>query len=352
MPINNTSLIALSAQETQDSLNMLHHSTNVDFQRVPLSGYAELGRKINSGKNLKLFTHSPTGMPTGLAGLYTTKFGQIAIPVIYNCVNNPFVNQSFQSIATLHPLISYCGDAISRYCLFRYQLNFYQQFEQAADICFADFKTILQTRQFSSMLTSWQSAYRSSRNQINRFFEETLNTSPKFEVHSIIVKQKKSSDFVPQFNLHTFEEYDSNQILEELSKPIIQTIWNTRSQNNVIGILSKDEIDVTGNHSKRLIFFVKKEFSDITLLTQSKLYQAIEPFFEDAPSSHIYYGTMPTMNVTTAPLFQNQHLNYYDLNQIGVTARLNTLKAHLYGTDYWMRVNGRQATVKIERQCS
>lgn len=352
MPINNTPIIALTAQETLDSLNMLHHSTNANIQRVPLSGYSELGRKINSGKNLKMFTHSPTGMPTGLAGLYTTKFGQIAIPVIYNCVNNPFVNQSFQKIATLHPLVSSLGEKIIQYGLFNYTFQYYQQFEQVADICFADFKTILQTRQFSSMLTSWQSAYRSSRNQINSFFEEILNTSPKFEVHSIVVQQKKSSNFAPQFNLHTFEQYDSNQILEELSKPIIQNVWNTRSQNNVIGILSKDEIDVTGNHSKRLIFFVKREFSDITLLTQSKLYQVIEPFFEETPSYHIYYGILPTMNVTTAPLFQNQHLNYYDLNQIGVTSRLNTLKAHLYGTDYWIRVNCQQATVKIERRCN
>ena len=51
------------------------------------------------------------------------------------------------------------------------------------------------------------------------------------------------------------------------------------------------------------------------------------------------------MNAGVAPMFQGQHLNYYDLNQSGIAPRLNRLKAHLYGTDYWMRVDGDRATV-------
>jgi hypothetical protein len=58
------------------------------------------------------------------------------------------------------------------------------------------------------------------------------------------------------------------------------------------------------------------------------------------------------MNAGIAPMSQGQHLNYYNLNQSGIAPKLCRLKAHLYGTDYWMRVEGDKSTVRIEHQYS
>jgi hypothetical protein len=78
MPIHARDI--LTAQEQFDSLEMLNHVTKAGnrgftnypphIQPVALSMYNTMAKKIRSAKNLKIFTHQPTGMPTGFL-IYT-----------------------------------------------------------------------------------------------------------------------------------------------------------------------------------------------------------------------------------------------------------------------------------------
>ncbi|ELW86764.1 hypothetical protein [Acinetobacter baumannii] len=163
-----------------------------------------------------------------------------------------------------------------------------------------------------------------------------------------LVQLKTASGRMPQFGDEQFKDQTENEMLADLVKPIIKAVWLNKDSNDVIGILSKNEIDIVGDISKRLIFFVKKEFTDIDDWADSQLFQSLSPFFENTITHSISYGDVPSMNAGIAPMFQGQHSNFYDINQSGIAPRLNRLKAHLYGTDYWMRVDGDRATVRIE----
>lgn len=357
MPVKARKLLSL--QETQDSLAMLSYLTKTGnrgyipypayIQPVALSVYDNFAQKLQSTKNHKLFTHSPTGMPTEFPNLYLTKLGQLAIPVIRDCMNNPFINGQFKKM-TLHPLIAHLGETVIKYQLPAGGFLNHDYFEQAADVCFADFKVRGNTNQFSRILSSWITTFKSSANTINRFMDIIVNKAPRFEVHSIVVQLKTSAGHMPQFGEENFRDQSEAEMLEELAQPIIKKVWQNKNANNVIGILSKDEIDLIGDRSKRLIFFVKKEFSDLENWTDTILNQTLYPFFENTITHQINYGDIASMNAGITPLFQGQHLNYYDLHQPGIAPRLVSLKANLYGTDYWMRVDGNQPTVKIERQ--
>ena len=192
--------------------------------------------------------------------------------------------------------------------------------------------------------------YVKSQGNINRFIDTIIDESPRFEVHSIVVQLKTASGKMPQFGDEQFKGQTENEMLADLVEPIIKAVWLNKDSNDVIGILSKNEIDIIGDISKRLIFFVKKEFTDMDNWTDTELFQTVHPFLENTITHCISYGDVPSMNAGVAPMFQGQHLNYYDLNQSGIAPRLNRLKAHLYGTDYWMRVDGDRATVRIEHQ--
>ncbi|MFX8676432.1 hypothetical protein ABTM32_20270, partial [Acinetobacter baumannii] len=116
---------------------------------------------------------------------------------------------------------------------------------------------------------------------INRFIDTIIDESPRFEVHSIVVQLKTASGRMPQFGDEQFKDQTENEMLADLVKPIIKAVWLNKDSNDVIGILSKNEIDIVGDISKRLIFFVKKEFTDIDDWADSQLFQSLSPFFEN-----------------------------------------------------------------------
>ena len=73
-----------------------------------------------------------------------------------------------------------------------------------------------------------------------------------------LVQLKTASGRMPQFGDEQFKDQTENEMLADLVKPIIKAVWLNKDSNDVIGILSKNEIDIVGDISKRLIFFVKK----------------------------------------------------------------------------------------------
>ena len=357
MPIHARDI--LTAQEQFDSLEMLNHVTKAGnrgftnypphIQPVALSMYNTMAKKIRSAKNLKIFTHQPTGMPTGFPDLYLTKLGQLVIPVIHDYTFNPFVNGRFRNM-TVNPLIKLMAETLTAHQLSSGQFLNREYYEKAVDTCFSDFKVRCGTRNSTTIFNSWRAMYVKSQGNINRFIDTIIDESPRFEVHSIVVQLKTASGKMPQFGDEQFKGQTENEMLADLVEPIIKAVWLNKDSNDVIGILSKNEIDIIGDISKRLIFFVKKEFTDMDNWTDTELFQTVHPFLENTITHCISYGDVPSMNAGVAPMFQGQHLNYYDLNQSGIAPRLSRLKAHLYGTDYWMRVDGDRATVRIEHQ--
>ena len=357
MPIHARDI--LTAQEQFDSLEMLNHVTKAGnrgftnypphIQPVALSMYNAMAKKIRSAKNLKIFTHQPTGMPTGFPDLYLTKLGQLVIPVIHDYTFNPFVNGRFRNM-TVNPLIKLMAETLTAHQLSSGQFLNREYYEKAVDTCFSDFKVRCGTRNSTTIFNSWRAMYVKSQGDINRFIDIMIDESPRFEVHSIVVQLKTASGKMPQFGDEQFKGQTENEMLADLVEPIIKAVWLNKDSNDVIGILSKNEIDIIGDINKRLIFFVKKEYTDMDNWTDTELFQTVHPFLENTITHCISYGDVPSMNAGVAPMFQGQHLNYYDLNQSGIAPRLNRLKAHLYGTDYWMRVDGDRATVRIEHQ--
>lgn len=357
MPIHARDI--LTAQEQMDSLEMLHHVTKAGnrgftnypphIQPIALSVYNTMAKKIRPAKNLRLFTHQPTGAPTGFPDLYLTKLGQLVIPVIHDYAFNPFVNGYFRNM-TVNPLIKLIAETLDAHQLSSGHFLNREYYEKAVDTCFSDFKVRCGTRNSTSIFTSWRASYVNSQSKINRFIDVMINESPRFEVHSIVIQLKNATGKMPQFGDDHFKDQTENEMLSDIVDPIIKAVWQSKDLNDVIGILSKDEIDILGDRSKRLIFFVKKEFTDVDNWKDTQLFKAVSKFFENTITHCISYGDVPSMNADVAPMFQGQHLNFYDINQSGIAPRLSRLKAHLYCTDYWMRVDGDRATVRIEHQ--
>lgn len=114
--------------------------------------------------------------------------------------------------------------------------------------------------------------------------------------------------------------------------------------------MSKRETDINGTQTLRLVFFVGKEFSDWYQFDQSEFYTELSPFLIEQGANRIAFCEIPSMNSGLQPLFQGQELNYYDFDQQFTGERLKILRAQLVGSDFWLRINGQNPTVKVERK--
>ena len=140
------------------------------------------------------------------------------------------------------------------------------------------------------------------------------------------------------------------EIVKEKCNEIIQDVWKKRVKNNVLGILSQEEIDIDQTCSIRLIFIVEKEFSDLVPFKDTPLYEMLEPHFIELNNDRIALGNIGTINSGIVPLFQGQEQNYYDLKQIHVGNRLNALKAQLVIPNYLFRIGDDSRSLNIERE--
>ncbi|WP_327858293.1 hypothetical protein [Acinetobacter guillouiae] len=349
-------MTTFSAMEKTEALNYLNVVTRAYAYQgfthvvpVSLAFYSELIQKIKTGKRFRIFTNNPTAFPHPFVpNLYVTNLGHLVLTIVRDNTCNPYTTGRFQN-ALLHPEIALLSQLIWTHGIYNIPLGAYQHVEQACDMCFADFKVKIQTRAITTQCKSWGSKYGYFTGSYDSFLEFIYGETNRFEVHSLVVQRKLFNGLEPDFGEPDFRDMSAYEIVQEKCKEIIQTVWRNRRQNNVLGILARDEIDIQQTQTIRLIFFVKKEFSDLCLFDSTPLYQTLTPYFINLNRNHIALGTIPTMNSGFAPLYQGQEHNYYDLNQIHVGHRLNVLKAQLVVPDHWFRLRDNSPSLRIER---
>lgn len=350
------------ALETQASLDFISTTTLVYLitqQPVPfqiptdnharkLNDHLKAGMKIQTSKSIRLFSTQPTDVQFR-PNLYLTKSGQLILPVIVDCARNPFIVGGVPNIK-IHPMISVLAQTIWKHQLPHLPVNDHIQYESIIDYCLSDFKVSITTREFQTQLKSWNTKYTSLKTHYDRFLDLIASETDRFEVHSLAIQRKKVNGMSPQFGDEHFIDQLVKDILIDKAKPIINKVWQNRKNNDVLGILSKREIDIFGTETLRLIFFVEKESSDWQDFKASSLYEDLQPYFINNAVDCIALGAIPSMNAGVLPLYQFQEHNYYDLNQLYVGERLKVLKAQLVGSDFWIRIEDHNPTVSIERK--
>ncbi len=349
-------MTTFNAMERTEALNYLNVVTRAyayhaftHIAPVSLASYSELIQKIKIKKSFRIFTNNQTAFPhPSIPNLYITNLGHLVLTIVGDNTCNPYTTSRFQNVL-LHPEIALLSQLMRTYGIYNIPLGVYQHVEQACEMCFADFKVQIQTRAITTQCRSWSKKYGNFTSTYDRFLEFIYGETNKFEVHSLVVQRKLRNGQEPIFGDPDFRDMSAYEIVQEKANEIIRDVWRNRHQNNVLGILSREEIDIDQAQSIRLIFFVKKEYSDQIAFNATPLYQTLEPYLMNLNLDHIALGTIYSMNSGVTPLFQGQEQNYYDLNQIQVGNRLNLLKAHLVVPDYWLRIRDNSPSLKIER---
>jgi hypothetical protein len=318
-----------------------NHGRSLDY-------HLKAAMKVQASKNLRLFTSQPTNVQFR-PNLYLTKAGQEIFPVIVDCALNPFILGNIPNIK-IHPIIAVFAQTIWKHQLPHIPVNDHIQYESIIDSCLSDFKVTITTRDFQTQLKSWNTKYTSLNMHHDRFLDLIASETDLFEVHSLVIQRKKVNGMSPQFGDEYFIDQLVKDILIDKAKPIINKVWQNRKNNDVLGILSKREIDIFGTETLRLIFFVEKESSDWQDFKESSLYIDLQPYFIDNAVDRVALGTIASMNAGVSSLYQSQEQNYYDLNQLYVGERLKVLKAQLIGSDFWARIDNHNPTVSIERK--
>lgn len=341
---------SIEKQEANNYLNMITGYSPYSYSTpMTLFNYEELIQKIESGRRFRIFTNNVTSFAHPFVpNLYITNLGNLVFKIIHDNLENPFTTGKFQNIL-IHPKIALISQLMIRHSLFSYHFGNYQQIENACEACFADFKVQIQTRDFDTKYKSWITKYSTCNNTYDRFMNFICEESSRFEVHSLIVQRKRINGLELTFDDPGFRDKTAFEIVREKADEIIQDTWRNRNKNNVLGVLSVKEINLQHSCSIRLVFFVRKDFSDVILFKETALYKNLEKYFIDLNLDYISLGQIYTMNSGIAPLFQGQEQNYYDLNQIHTGNRLNILKYQLVIPNYCFRINDYSCSLTVER---
>lgn len=341
---------AMEKNEANAHLNLITGVNRyLNYPPLPLFNHFELAQKLKIGNKYKIFTNNLTAFPhPSIPNLYITNLGNMVFSIIGDNLHNPYTTGKFQN-TLIHPEIALLSQLMFKHALHNFNIEAYQQLEHACEICFADFKVHIQTKAFITQAKSWITRYRACNNTYDRFLEFIYRESHKFEIHSLVVQRKRLNGLEPAFGDPDFRSMTAYEIVKEKCDEIIQDVWRNRQKNDVLGILSREEIDLEQTCSIRLLFFVRKNFSDLIPFTNTALHTNLEAYCIDHNLDHIHLGKIHTMNAGAAPLFQGQEQNYYDLNQIHVGNRLNTLKAQLIIPNYWFRIRDNFCALLVER---
>jgi hypothetical protein len=346
-------MATFNATEKTEATNQLNFITGVyryqGYTPTALFNYMELIQKLKTGSRYKIFTNNLTAFPhPSIPNLYITNLGSIVFNLIFDNIQNPYTTGKLQN-TWIHPEIALLSQLMLKHNLHNFNISAYQHIEHACETCFADFKVHIQTRVFITQFRSWITSYRACNNTYDRFLEFIYGESNKFEIQSLVIQRKRPNGLEPTFGDPGFRDMSAYEIVREKCDEIIQDVWRKRNQNNVLGIISREEIDIDQTCSVRLIFFVKKEYSDLVPFKDMPLYEVLESYFIELNHDRIALGNIGTINSGIAPLFQGQEQNYYDLNQIHVGNRLNVLKAQLVIPNYWFRISDSSCSLNIER---
>ncbi|NAS03746.1 hypothetical protein [Acinetobacter haemolyticus] len=349
-------MTTFNAMEKTEALNYLNIVTKAYAYQgythvvpVSLASYSELIHKIKTGKRFRIFTNNLTAISHPfIPNLYVTNLGRLVLAIVGDNTCNPYTTGRFQS-ALVHPEIALLSQLMFKYQICDIPIGAYQYIEQACEMCFADFKVQIQTRAITTQCRSWSNRFGHLTTSYDRFLEFICGETNRFEVHSLVVQRKLRNGLEPVFGDPDFRDMSAYEIVQEQCQKIIQVVWRNRRRNDVLGILSREEMDIEQAQSIRLIFFVRKKHSDLIKFNSTPLYQTLEPYLMNLNLDHVVLGTTYTMNSGNAPLFQGQEQNYYDLKQIHVGNRLNVLKAQLVIPDYWFRLRDNTPSLKVER---
>lgn len=353
----------LNKLETHESWNYLNTVMQAPLfygyhqpQSLSPSMYMELIESVKKTKNVRIFTHSPNGFHhPSIPNLYFTKLGHKLFRLAQDYTHNPYFSNRLNSVF-IHPEIHLFGQLMFKHNLnnFSYSQH-YQYLEQACEVCIADFKVQIQLSIFKADLKSWNTKFTCANSAYDHFISFIARETNIFEVHSILIQRQlrhgREPEFGdPEFADPAFGDLSALEIVEEKAKQIISTVWKNRQNNDVLGILSKKETNVCNTSTIRLIFFVKRMNSDLVEFNQTQLFKILKPFLIEYDLDSVSIGTkISTMNTGCAPLFQGQHSNYYDMNQIHTGNRLNILKSQIVTSDIWLRIKSFSTTVTVER---
>lgn len=364
MPLITPNKVNHSAVNTFEANKFIAHSTGLDLrpQNVnalnitipvptipcfPISDYWKAGKEILYKRALKMSSLRPTGYCLQQYG-YLTPFGASFLPIVHNIQHNQLWHD-FAKYVSFNPLAEVTLTKMYQHQLFAMHFDGSTHCTEKYDSYFSDLKVTCTTRQFQQKFSRWAEQYNRSARQYDEFMENVYSKAPMFEVHSLVIIRKAVNDQNKAAQYNGFVELNVDDVLNEHANEIIKLVMRNSKHNGVIGVLSKREFDLHLNHVNRLIFFVKRDSSDWVKFSETQLYKDLAPHFIDTLADHIGLGCFHSMNAGIAPLFQQQETNFYNIDQLHVGNRLSALKAHLVGTDFWLRYND-QLTLKIERK--
>lgn len=364
MPLITPNKVDHGAVETFETNKFIAHSTglepkpqNVDSLNITIpvllppcfaiSDYWKAGKEILYRRAIKMSSLRPTSYPLPQYG-FLTQFGASFLPIVQNIQYNPLWGDFAKSIY-FNPLAQVTLTKMHQHQLFSMYFDGSTPCTERYDSYFSDLKVTCTTSEFQRKFSRWVEQYNRSGRQYDEFIQSVYNKAPLFEVHSLVIMRKAVNDQNKAAQCNGFIDLNVNDVLNERANEIIKLIMRNSQRNGVIGVLSKREFDIHLNHTLRLIFFVRKNSSDWIKFSETQLYKDLESHFIDTPSDHIGLGCFPSMNAGITPLFQQQETNFYNIHQLQVGHRLAALKAHLVGTDFWLRYND-QVTLKIERK--
>ena len=352
----------LTLNDRIDSLQMLDHTsaaypqsrgyiTGHLYPVIPLSDYEKCAEEILNRRKFTIFTRVVTAYPAP-NGYYFTNLGKLFVTVLLNLIHNPYIQRRMPNMH-LHPQVDKLAQIMTQRNLALCPLLNMEQFQYYAEELIADLKVQCKTRAFTQALENWNNRYTRRNTAYDNNMEFVLNTAPMFEVHSLLVSRKRPNGRDIEFGDYGFNDIDIAELLEQNARPIIQDVWRQRyisakmPQSGVITIASKREADIFGTESLRLFF--KKDYSDWLPFEETAFYNAIAPHLKEDSVDSVSLGDLPTINAAILPLQHGQEFNFYDANQKGIGKRLDTLKAHILGTEYWVRYGDVRPSFKVER---
>ncbi len=362
MPLITPKKVNHSAIETFEANKFIAHSTGIEPKSqhvdslnittpIPpcfaISDYWKAGKEILYRRALKMSSLRPTSYPLTQYG-FLTPFGASFLPIVHNIQCNPLWGD-FAKDVFFNPLAQVTLFKMHQHRLFSMSFDGSTLCTDQYDSYFSDLKVTCTRSEFQRKFSRWVEQYNRLGSQYDEFIQSVYNKAPLFEVHSLVIVRKAVNDQNKAAQYNGFVELNFDDVLNERANEIIKLVMRNAKRNGVIGVLSKREFDIHLNKTLRLIFFVKKDSSDWRKSNETQLYKDLEPHFIDTPAENIRLGSFPSMNAGIAPLFQEQETNFYNIDQLHTGPRLAALKAHLVGTDFWLRYND-QLTLKIERK--
>ncbi|NAR87833.1 hypothetical protein GPS47_14755 [Acinetobacter haemolyticus] len=261
--------------------------------------------------------------------LHHTSFGRDLCQLIMANQNHPILNGSYPYVY-VHPLSRKFLDLAKEYQVVKTS-PFSPQFEVVMDGLCSHLKVYCKSRHYLSQLKLWESSYSKTRIKYNNAMTQTLNESDMFELQSLVLKI--------DINQPILSEYSKDYLLfdHNLSE-IIKIVKSTQEQNNVIAVFSKWEAVKATRIHLRLIFVVKKEFSDPRPLEKSELYVSLQHLIDPTGIIQTTWSNLPEF--LGGP--------EYHCNEFNFGKRLEILESYLVGTDLYCRIVDEKPSFEVQ----